>query len=220
MSMQAFTRNYEDNSTQEGFQFTFYCDLCSDGYKTKFIESESNKKAGFWRGLGKVVSLGADVVGAGGIGGHISNGTDILSERFHGMTPEWHKEHETAFQKAQNEAKGHFQRCPKCRKYVCESDWNEQDNLCVDCAPRENVEVTAARAEKMVTDIRKKADETQIFTGEIDRKQTICPDCGKPSGSGKFCNNCGASLSLGKCPKCGAKNVTGTRFCGECGTKL
>ncbi len=146
--------------------------------------------------LGKVVSLGADVVGAGGIGGHVSSGADILSERFHGMTPEWHKEYEAAFQKAQNEAKGHFQRCPKCRKYVCESDWNEQDNLCVDCAPRENVEVTAARAEKMVTDIRKIADEAQVFTGVIDRKQTICPECGKPSDSGKFCNNCGTSLSL------------------------
>ena len=66
MPMQAFTRNYEDNSTEAGFQFTFYCDLCSDGYKTKFIESKSYKKAGFLRGLGKAVSLGADVIGRGG----------------------------------------------------------------------------------------------------------------------------------------------------------
>ncbi|MGQ9604525.1 MAG: zinc-ribbon domain-containing protein [bacterium] len=27
-------------------------------------------------------------------------------------------------------------------------------------------------------------------------------------------------LALVKCPKCGAKNPVGTRFCGECGTKL
>jgi hypothetical protein len=220
MSMQAFTRNYQDNSTEAGFQFTFHCDLCSDGYKTKFIESKSNKKAGFFRGLGKAVSLGADVIGHGGIGGHFESGTDILSERFEGMSPEWHQEHEEAFKIAQNEAKGHFQRCPKCRKYVCEADWNEQDGLCVECAPRENVEVTAARAEKMVTDIKKKADETTVFTGEIERRQTTCPECGKPSGGGKFCNNCGASLILNKCPKCGAKNTSGTRFCGECGTKL
>ena len=97
MPMQAFTRNYEDNSTEAGFQFTFYCDLCSDGYKTQFIESKSNKKAGFLRGLGKAVSIGADVIGHGGIGGHFESGTNILSERFQGMSPEWHKEHEEAF---------------------------------------------------------------------------------------------------------------------------
>jgi hypothetical protein len=220
MPMQAFTRNYEDNSTESGFQFTFYCDLCSDGYKTEFIESKTSKKSGFLRGLGKAVGLGADVVSRGGFGGYFERGTDILSERFEGMSPEWHKEHEAAFEIAQNEAKNHFMRCPKCRKYVCENDWNEQENLCVECAPRESVEVTAARAEKMVTDIRRKADETQVFTGAVERRQTICPQCGKPSGGGKFCNNCGAPLTLKRCPKCGAKNVAGTRFCGECGTRL
>lgn len=218
--MQAFTRNYEDNSTESGFQFTFYCDLCNDGYKTKFIESKTSKKRGFLRGLGRTVGLGADVVTRGRIGGYFERGTNILSERFRGMPPEWHKEHEAAFEIAQNEAKDHFMRCPKCRLYVCESDWNEQENLCAECAPRESVEVTAARAEKMVTDIRRKADETQVFTGEVERRQTICPQCGKPSGGGKFCNNCGAPLSLKNCPKCGAKNVAGTRFCGECGTRL
>ncbi|MCX6832353.1 MAG: zinc ribbon domain-containing protein [candidate division Zixibacteria bacterium] len=220
MPVQAFTRNYDDNSTDAGFQFTFHCDLCEDGYKTNFIESKTYKKAGFFRGIGKAVSVGSDLIGRGGFGGHFESGTNILSEKFQGMTPEWHKEHEQAFEIAQNEAKGHFQRCPKCRKYVCESDWNEQDNLCVECAPRENVEITAARAGKMVEDIRKKADETTVFTGEIERKQTVCPQCGKPTGGGKFCNSCGAPLTLAKCPKCGAKNVAGTRFCGECGTKL
>jgi len=96
MPLQAFTRNYEDNSTEAGFQFTFYCDLCSDGYKTKFIESQSNKKAGFLRGLGRAVSIGTDLVGIGNIGGHVESGTDILSERFHGMSPEWQREHEAA----------------------------------------------------------------------------------------------------------------------------
>ena len=42
--LQSFTRNYEDNSTEAGFQFTFYCDLCQDGHKSSFIESETYKK--------------------------------------------------------------------------------------------------------------------------------------------------------------------------------
>ena len=27
--LKSFTRNYEDNSTEAGFQFTFYCDICN-----------------------------------------------------------------------------------------------------------------------------------------------------------------------------------------------
>jgi acetyl-CoA carboxylase beta subunit len=136
------------------------------------------------------------------------------------MSPDWHKEHEKAFEVAQNEAKGHFQRCPRCKKYVCENDWNEQEGLCVEEAPRESTEVAASRAEKMVADIKAKASKTEVFTGDIESKQTLCPLCGKPTGTGKFCNNCGAPLGLTKCPKCGAQSQAGTRFCGECGAKF
>jgi len=40
------------------------------------------------------------------------------------------------------------------------------------------------------------------------------------SGEGKFCNNCGANLSLVECENCGTKSPAGTRFCGECGNRL
>ena len=155
-----------------------------------------------------------------GIGHNIGYGANMYAEKFRGQSPEWHKEHETAFETAQNEAKGNFQRCPKCRKYVCENDWNDQEGLCVEDAPRESVEVAAAKAGKMVKDIQIKAENTEVFTGKIESKQTICPQCGKPSGQGKFCNNCGASLSLVKCPKCGAQSSAGTNFCGECGSRF
>jgi len=220
MALQPFTSNFADNSTEAGFQFTFFCDICKEGYKTKFIESRTHKKAGLLRGLGRAVSIGSSLLGKSGIGYSIERGSDILTERFRGMSPEWHKEHEAAFELAQNEAKQHFQRCPRCAKWVCENDWNEQEGLCVQCAPRVNVEVAAARAQKAIKDIQDKAAATQVFTGEIESKQTICPQCGKPAGEGKFCVNCGASLSLIKCPKCGAQNQATTRFCGECGTKL
>jgi hypothetical protein len=219
MPLQPFTRNFDDLSTEAGFQFVFKCDICSDGYKTNFVQSKTYKKAGFFRGLGKAVSIGSELAGRHE-GYSIERGTDSVSERFRGMTPEWHKEHEQAFELAQNEAKGHFFRCPRCHKYVCESDWNEQEGLCVEEAPRESTEVAAARAEKMVADIKQKAENTQVYTGEITRRQTICSQCGKPAGQGKFCNNCGAPLGLSVCPKCGAKNPAGTSFCGECGSKL
>lgn len=215
-----FTDNFADNSTEAGFQFTFFCDICREGYKTRFVASKSYNKRKFIKGIGGIVGAASRLAGKYDIGYGVERGSDVLSERFSGMSPEWHKEHEKAFEEAQNEAKGHFSRCPRCKKWVCENDWNEQEGLCVECAPRVSVEVAAARAEKMVADVKEKALETQVFTGEIESKQTICPQCGKPAGEGKFCTNCGASLSLVKCPKCGAKNPTSVRFCGECGTRL
>jgi hypothetical protein len=217
--LQPFTRNFVDNSDETGFKFTFNCDVCGDGYKTKFIESKSHKKGGFFRGLGSAASIGSSLLGSG-VGHNIGYGANVYAEKFRGQSPEWHKEHEAAFEIAQNEAKGNFQRCPKCRKYVCENDWNDQEGLCVQDAPRESVEVAAAKAGKMVKDIQSKAENTQVFTGNIESKQTICPQCGKPTGEGKFCNNCGASLSLIKCQKCGTQSPSGTNFCGGCGSKL
>jgi hypothetical protein len=217
--LQAFTRNFVDNSDEAGFKFTFNCDVCGDGYKTNFIESRSKKKAGFLKGLGNAASIGTSLLGSH-VGYSIERGTEAYAAKFSGMSPGWHKEHEAAFETAQNEAKGHFQRCPKCRKYVCEMDWNEQEGLCVEDAPRQNVEVAAAKAGKMVKDIQNKAENTQVFSGAIESKQTLCPQCGKPAGEGKFCNNCGASLSMVKCAKCGTQSPVGTNFCGGCGSRL
>jgi hypothetical protein len=220
LALKTFTSNYEDNSTDAGFQFTFCCDICQDGYKTEFIESKTYRKGGLLKGLSRGVSIGASLLGAHNIGYNIERGADIFSEHFEGMSPEWHREHEAAFEIAQNEARQHFHRCPRCKKWVCEDDWNEQEGLCVECTPRMNVEVAAFKAQKMMEDIEEAASNTKVFSGKIETKQTICPECGKPAGEGKFCINCGESLQLIKCPNCGAKLQAGTRFCGECGTKM
>ncbi len=218
--LQSFTSNYKDNSTEAGFQFTFLCDLCRDGYKTKFISSKSHGRGRFFKNVGRIAGAAASMTGRYGAGYGIRRGVDAFSDRYRGMSAEWHKEHEQAFGLAQNEARGHFHRCPKCNKWVCEMDWNEQEGLCVKDAPRTNVEVASAKAEKMVSDIKKKASQTEVFSGEIESKQTLCPQCGKPSGEGKFCNNCGGSLQMVQCETCGTRSPVGTRFCGECGAKI
>ncbi|HKT22517.1 MAG TPA: hypothetical protein VJR06_07920, partial [Nitrososphaerales archaeon] len=131
MVLKAFTKNYADNSTESGFQFTFFCDVCQDGYKSQFVPSKTYKKGGLFRGLGQVASMGASITGHYGTGYAVGTGSNVLSERFQGMTPEWHKEHDEAFDRMQNEATGHFHRCPRCHQWVCENDWNEQGGLCV-----------------------------------------------------------------------------------------
>ena len=214
----AFNDNFADNSTEAGFQFTFFCNVCREGHKSRFVESSTYKKKKFFKGLGDVLGVVGQLTGKN-LGG-LERGSDIISERFNGMSPEWHKEHEAAFEAAQTDAKGHFRRCPKCTSWVCENCWNEGAGLCVHDAPRENVEVAAARAKKMAQDIEQKAQATPVFTGEIGARQTLCPKCGKPAGDGKFCGNCGASLGMAKCPGCGAQAQAGAKFCGECGGKL
>lgn len=220
MSLQPFTDNFADNSTEAGFQFTFFCAICNEGYKTKFIEAKSTKKGKLFKAMGGLFGAAAQIAGKYNVGYGIERATDVIAGKHEGMSPQWRKEYDAAFEQAQAEGKAHLHRCPKCTQWVCENCWNEQENLCVSCAPREAVEVASARAKKKAEDIATKAAGTQVFTGEIEAKQTLCPACGKPAGTGKFCVNCGAVLELIKCPKCGAKNPAGTGFCGNCGAKI
>jgi len=220
MALQSFTRNYEDNSTEAGFQFTFYCDICHDGYKSEFVESTTYKKKGLFRGLSEGVSIGARFLGLHEVGYGVERGGNILSERFDGMSPEWQKEHERAFERAKNEAMEHFHRCHKCHLWVCDADFNEEEGLCVECSPRMNVEVAVAKGKKMVKDIEERAENTVVFDGDIEKKTIVCPECGKPCGEGKFCSNCGAPIALNQCPRCGTATQPGARFCNECGNKL
>ncbi|MDR0980465.1 MAG: zinc ribbon domain-containing protein [Methanocalculaceae archaeon] len=220
--LKSFTRNYEDNSTDAGFQFTFYCDVCSDGYKSSFIESETYKKKSGLKGLSQGIGIVGSLFGgvAGSVGNAAQRGGSVLSERFDGKSPEWQKEHERAFEMAQNESRQHFHRCPSCNKYVCDACWNEDEGLCTDCAPRQEIYVAKTRADAMKRNIDSAGETATVWQGTIESKTTICPVCGKPAGNGKFCNNCGTSMELKACPNCGAKNALTVRFCNNCGTNL
>ena len=220
--LQAFTRNYQDNSTEAGFQFTFYCDVCNDGFKSSFMESSTYKKNKGSRILGQGIGLAGGLLGGKmrDLAYTAERGGDILSERFDGRSPDWQKEHEQAFMRAQNEAKANFRRCPNCNSYVCDSCWNEDTGLCTKCSPRQEVYVAQAHAKAMQRNIDQAGESATVWQGAIESKTTICPSCGKPAGSGKFCNNCGASMELKECPRCGAKNSLAVRFCNNCGENL
>lgn len=220
--LQSFTRNYEDNSTEAGFQFTFYCDLCEDGYKSSFIESETYKKGRGLRGLAQGAGVLGSLLGGrlGSLGYSLERGGSILSDRFEGMSPEWQKEHEKAFERAKNEAQQHFHRCHSCRKWACDSCYNEDEGLCTECAPRQEISVAKARADAMRRNIEEAAESTTVWKGRLESKTTVCPTCLKPAGTGKFCNHCGASLALAICPKCEKENAQGVRFCNHCGASM
>jgi len=220
--LKAFTRNYRDESTPAGFQFTFNCDNCGDGFKSSFIESETYKKGKGLRGLAQGASVLGGLMGSKGsrLANTLSRGTEVVSQRFDGQSPEWQKERENAFERASNEAQQHFHRCNSCFKYVCDSCHNEDEGLCVSCAPRQEIFVAKAKADAMRRNIEDAGRSATVWQGEIESKTTVCPDCGKPAGAGKFCNNCGASMARNECPKCGADNAQGVKFCNNCGNNL
>jgi len=199
MALEPLTRKFSDDSTETGFQFTFYCDICGEKfYKNKFVEYQLGKKAGIARDAGRIAGIATKFVPSFGVpglgakgekevkdaGSAIEKGTDIFAERFGKMSPQWHREHEAAFELAKNEAKQYFHQCAVCKRWTCEFDWDEEKRVCVE-----------------------------------DAKQTICLKCNRPAGTGKFCTHCGAPLSL-KCSKCEKEFPAGTKFCGDCGAPL
>lgn len=220
--MNAFTKNYHDNSTEEGFVFTFNCDNCHDGYKSSFIESSTYKSGQGIKLLSKGLSVLGNLVGgnARNIANNLERGGNIFSERFEGKSPDWKREHETAFVKAQNMAQGYFHRCSSCSAYVCSVCFNDDEGLCIKCAPRENVYIAKTKADVMKRNIDNAAGEATVWSGNIESKIVVCHSCGKPSGRGKFCNNCGENLEHPKCKKCGFKNAVTARFCSDCGESL
>ncbi len=198
-----FTSNYQDLSDSNGYQFEFRCDICGSGYRSEFVRSQlgtagtilsgaSGLFGGLW-GASRVADTARDVVDRGA--------------------------RDEALKKASNEIMQLFQRCPRCNKWVDETCWNDQRNLCVACAPKLAAEMEAERQTVELEQMREAIRSETVFSGDTTARQTVCPSCGRPVGSEKFCANCGAQLGTAHCTQCGAELATGARFCGNCGAK-
>lgn len=207
-----FTKNYNDESTERGFQFEFYCDRCNNGFRTPF-------KA-FGMGM---VSGAMDTANSllGGIFGRVSDATNRVS------SANYERAHDQAFLEAANSLKPEFIQCPRCSKWVCKkSCWNTKRGLCKDCAPDLGVEMSAAQASRSVEEVWAHAAmaEEDKKLGAENWRETIrasCPECNAPlATNAKFCPECGAKLKgATHCSECGSKLQPGAKFCAECGTK-
>ncbi|MDD3434720.1 MAG: zinc ribbon domain-containing protein, partial [Candidatus Pacebacteria bacterium] len=94
MTLQPFTDNFTDNSSEAGFQFTFNCALCGEGYQTKFISSKSYKKGKTAKTIGGIFGAAAQMLGKYNVGYGVEKATDVLGGKFGEMSPEWRKEHD------------------------------------------------------------------------------------------------------------------------------
>jgi DNA-directed RNA polymerase subunit M/transcription elongation factor TFIIS len=207
-----FTKNYNDLSTDKGFQFEFFCDRCGNGTRSSFKPSVTGNVSGV---LNAASSL---------LGGVFSAAAD-MGERVHSAA--WERAHDAAFLEAAQELRGEFIQCPRCSSWVCKAGcWNNKRGLCKECAPDLGVEMSAAQASRSVEEVWAHAAmaEEDKKLGAENWRETIratCPKCGAAlAGNVKFCPECGAAIkSASHCTECGAKLQPGAKFCGECGAK-
>ncbi len=207
-----FVRNYNDLSTNKGFQFEFYCDRCGTGHRTPFNASVTGMITNV---LDAASSLFGGVFGqAADVGEHVRSAS-------------WEKAHDQAFAEAIQDLKPDFIQCPRCMAWVCRKGcWNNQKGLCKECAPDLGVEMSAAQAQRSVEEVWAHAAMAEEDK-KLDKQQwretirATCPECEAPlSSNAKFCVECGAQLKKKSvCSKCGGKLATGAKFCAECGTK-
>ncbi|MGW8249168.1 MAG: zinc ribbon domain-containing protein [Anaerolineales bacterium] len=209
-----FTRNYSDLSTNQGFQFEFFCDRCGTGYRTQFQASSVGMVSG---ALDAANSL---------FGGLFGQAADV-GERVRSAS--WERAHDQAFLKAMQELKPDFIQCPRCMSWVCRAGcWNSERGLCKNCSPDLGVEMAAAQSSRTVEEIwahSKMAEEDREMLKESSWREGViasCPECEAPlSKNVKFCPECGAKIKAEQfCTECGSKIPAGAKFCAECGAKV
>ncbi len=207
MALIQFTRNHNDQSTDRGFQFEFYCDRCGNGFQTEFQADATGNIA---NALDTASSL---------FGGIFSSAANVA----HGAhTAAWQKAHDGAYARAVAEAQPHFHKCKRCGHWVDEDCWNPARGLCKDCAPDLEEEFSVAQVRAAVDDANEKAAQVDYVSADKFKETIVaaCPHCGAKAGGGKFCAECGQPLSAKKfCGACGKEVKAGVKFCPECGAK-
>jgi hypothetical protein len=203
-----FTGNYEDLSTDRGYQFKFYCEKCSNGYMSSFQASTMGM-------LGSAARVAGNLFG--GVFGRVADSSYEVQRAVGGGA------HDSALKSAVDEISPIFKQCTRCGNWVCEPVcWNKKAGLCESCAPDLDEEMAAAQAEAAREQIHEKA-RTVDWTKSRDVAAVtgaVCPSCGAKTAGGKFCMECGATLApKNQCSSCGHTAEGTPKFCPECGGK-
>jgi len=207
-----FTDNYQDLSTDKGFQFKFVCERCNNGYMSTFQYNVTGV-------AGDVLRAAGDLFG--GIFGQAASSTYHIQRAVGGPA------HDAALRTAVEELSPIFVQCGRCGNWVCRTVcFNDSRGQCVNCSPKMEHEIKAIESDATIQQLRSKAMSEVDMTGGVELESAVatsqCPSChaAVPSGK-KFCEECGASLAPRKteCSSCGAPMAAGKKFCGACGAR-
>jgi membrane protease subunit (stomatin/prohibitin family) len=224
-----FVRNYDDLSTDRGFQFKFHCDKCGNGFMSRFQASTIGTAGSLLRAAGSLF---------GGWAGSAGDSAYEVQRAVGG------KAHDSALEKAVEEGKEHFHQCSRCGRWVCpEVCWNAQAGQCEECAPDFQEELASAHAHAKASaaseQLHEKARQTD-YVSNVDmsagahvkapetvapqaaRTAPACSSCGAQVGRAKFCPECGSPTKPPRvaCQGCGHEPENPTKFCPECGAKM
>src|SRR5512140_1942662 len=204
-----FTGNYQDLSTDKGYQFKFFCEKCNNGYMSTFKTSVLGVAASVASAAGNIF---------GGIFGGASRGAFEIQRVVGGPA------HDSALKEAVEEIRPLFKQCTHCGKWVCEQIcFNKKAGLCESCAPDLDEELAAAQAEAARAQVQEKVRSVDWLKARdvATVSGAVCPKCNAKTQGGKFCGECGATLAVKKaCGKCGTEVEGAPKFCPECGEKL
>src|SRR5918911_556141 len=206
MGEMQFSDNYHDISTDNGFQFEFYCERCHDTWRSPF----NRYVAGTVENV-----LGAAEGIFGGIFGSARNVMDQV------RSSGWSKARDGALRSAVAGAKDHFHRCPRCSNHFCDNCWNADEGTCITCVPRLDAELATITREAKFQKARETAyAKATVSDEDLKQKVVSCPSCGAAVGRAKFCPECGTAVALTRaCKSCQAEVPTSSKFCPECGAK-
>jgi len=204
-----FTGNYEDLSTDRGYQFKFYCEKCGNGYMSTFKASKMGMAASAAQVAGNLF---------GGIFGKAADTAYEIQRAVGGPA------HDAALREAVTEIRPMFKQCTRCGRYVCEPIcFNKRSQLCEGCAPDMDEEIASAQAEAARQQAFEKAREVDWMKGRDlgEVKGVACTACGAKVGNAKFCPECGTPTSAKRrCGNCGHEVEGSPKFCPECGSKF
>jgi DNA-directed RNA polymerase subunit M/transcription elongation factor TFIIS len=208
-TMIPFTDNYQDRSSEYGYQFEFYCERCGNGYSSSFQKSAAGMGGGLLRAASGFLS---------GSLGRASHSVDQMAEMARGSG------RDAALKKAVEEMRPLFHQCHRCGNWVCRDVcWNTATGLCTSCSPKLDQELGALQSEERLRQIQEKLTTVNLVKDINLGEQVVarCPSCHAETQGSKFCPECGTSLSPKlTCRSCGHEAKAGTKFCPECGTSL
>jgi membrane protease subunit (stomatin/prohibitin family) len=206
MSEIQFSDNYQDLSTDSGFQFEFHCEGCGDAWRSPF----DRYGAGTAENL-----LGVAESVFGGIFGSARNAMGQVKGAG------WQKAHDGALRAAVEEARSHFHRCPRCANHHCGNCWNPDEGTCTTCVPRLDAELAVIQREAKIMKAREAAYERATVSDDDLRERVVsCPNCSAAVGRAKFCPECGTPVSLKRsCSSCSSEIPASAKFCPECGAQ-
>jgi len=222
-----FVANYEDLSTDRGYQFKFYCDKCGNGHMSRYEASTIGTAGSLLRSAGDLF---------GGWLGSAGNSAYDIQRSIGG------KAHDEALARAVEEGKQHFHQCSRCGKWVCpEVCWNASAGQCEECAPDYQEEFASSHARAKADATREQLHEKARVTdyvSQVDMRAgaTVsagasggpkaasrkCSACDAEVGQAKFCPECGTPAAPPRptCSDCGHQPDGSPKFCPECGAKM